>query len=116
MALKYPGMRQELMGYLRDLSDHEYQRKNWSRTDSLDHAVHFLFDDTPLADDPERTIGFFLHDASEVAAVSAVIAALDAMFAKHGTELQDAEYIALADWNAVIAAARKAHALLSQKP
>ncbi|PIF76585.1 hypothetical protein CLU95_3752 [Variovorax sp. 54] len=119
--ITYPEMRQELIEYLQGLADPQYQRRVWVdqlledgvQHDEFDYAVHFLFDDTALASDPHSTIGWILKDASEADTVTAVVASIEAVFAKHGTKLSDAEYIELPEWHSVVATAATAVACIA---
>ena len=43
--------------------------------DSLDYLVHFLFDDTSLAEDAHSTIGWILESEEEAACVKDLVAA-----------------------------------------
>jgi len=44
--------------------------------------------------------------------VAAVVKALDAIFDTYGVDLADAEYLALPEWKAVVAAARDARKVI----
>ena len=109
--LKYPSMRDELIGYVDALASKEYQASAWvsgggaAEHDELDYAIHFLYDDTSLATNPNKAIGWFLKDEREAEAVKRLIVALDKVFEVHGTDLDDAAYIASHEWNDVVAAA-----------
>jgi hypothetical protein len=93
MILKFPNMREELLGYLNDLLR--------AKTDPawieglFDQAVHFLFDDTPL---PHEALGYYLASNEEVRATQAVVEALDVVLTKYGTTLKDAEYFSKPEW------------------
>jgi hypothetical protein len=107
-------MRQELLDYLRGLSDFDYQRRVWVdgqregsiEHDELNYAVHFLYDDTALAKNPRSTIGVFLYDVAEADAVEMLVSVLDGIFQKYGTNLSDSQYIGLPEWTSVIQAAQ----------
>lgn len=109
-------MREELVDYIKVLSDRQYQEKFWVRQertvdiqhDELDYAIHFLFDDTDLARDPNSTIGFLLKGASEVEVISSLIFIIDDVFNKYGTGLTDEQYMATPEWVDVICAAKMA--------
>lgn len=114
--LRYPNMREELISYLAELADPDLQ-KCWlselAAADGIpasqfDYAVHFLFDDTDLASDPEGCIGWYLYDKGEAVVVSKVTDALDVLFEVHGTNLPDGEYINAPEWPRVMEAAAKA--------
>lgn len=117
--LKYPNMREELIGYVIGLSDTEYQYAAWVKHsrpdvgyDELDYAIHFLYDDTDLANDPNSMIGIILTDKEESAAIANLITALDLVFDKHGTTLKDEEYLSKDEWKNVVIAAEKAKQIL----
>lgn len=109
-------MREELLETLRTLADAEYQRKTWldqnfppgTEHDCFDYAVHFIYDDTSLATDPEDTIGVFLKDENEVQMIKAVVAALERVFDALGMKATDEEYISSREWSDVLKAASRA--------
>lgn len=114
-----PWMRAQFVDLMRGLSDHRYQTENWqvyrgegAPYDESDFAVHFLFDDTELANNPESEIGNILFDQSEVEALSMVVTAIDAVFEKYGLELTYQQYIEKPEWLAVVSAAAKVLPLL----
>lgn len=119
--MKYPEMRQELIGYLLGLSDLRYQRECWVRGecpsgiehDEFDYAVHFFFDDTELSVNAKSLIGFLLADENEAVLIQALCQRIEAIFDKYGTDLSDEEYINCPEWDAVIFAAKKACAVIS---
>lgn len=121
--MKYPEMRKELLDYLEGLSSVSYQQACWIdrvcppgvEYDEFDYAVHFLFDDTSLASEPERLIGYCLRDEEEAEAIKVVCRAIDAVLQKHGSALTDAEYIQVPEWRAVIDGARSALDKLNTK-
>jgi hypothetical protein len=116
IAIQYPNMREELVGYLRSLSDIEYQKRIWVeglseegvQHDELDYAIHYLYDDTNLAENPESTVGVILRNNLEASRIASLISSIDVIFEKYGKCLADAEYMALPEWQAVIAAAQNA--------
>lgn len=115
--IKYPSMREDLIRSLLELSDPEYQRNKWLPENSsngfpesnLDYSVHFLFDDTSLATFPEKCVGWFLKDVGEAKLVFEVTQALNNIFMKYGTELEDREYIQLPEWLDVVQKAKVAY-------
>lgn len=117
--LKYPEMREELIDYLHGLSDREYQYQAWVEGnrpggghDELDYAIHFLYDDTDLANDTESMVGWILTGKDEVNAITNLVNILDALFDKYGTELTDKEYLIKDEWGGVIKAAKFAETIL----
>ncbi|WP_062269771.1 SCO4402 family protein [Endozoicomonas arenosclerae] len=115
--MKYPEMYEELIGYLDDLRNKDYQIAVWVNKnftsdvqfDELDNSIHFLFDDTQLATDPNSCIGWFLKNEIEAELVGILCLELDTIFKKYGTELTDEEYINLPEWKNVLDAADKAY-------
>lgn len=105
--MKYPNMRAELMSYLEDLADVDGRQQGWQTDgEEFDGAVHFIYDDTPLADHPERAVGFFLNNEVEVAAVRRLVEALEVLFEQHGTQRGNAQVGPHAEWAAVKTTAR----------
>lgn len=109
-------MRDELIEYLQGLSDKEYQIKYWVNLDcpegvedSFDLAVHFLFDDTSLSSNPEKTIGVFLKDEKEANSIKVLCDEINAILDKYGTKLPDKEYINCPEWNNVLKLAKIAY-------
>lgn len=118
--LKRPEMRHELLDVLKDLSDPNYQKRAWVdrefppgvRYDELDYKVHFLFDDTLLAEDPARTIGWILRNEEEAYAIRRLASAIDRAIDAVGKDGSDADYICSDQWPEVVDAAKAARQLL----
>lgn len=116
----YPYMRLDLREYANSLRDQAHQKRVWieqkpsQKQDSFTDVVHFFYDDTPLARDPEKCVGFFLRDASEVAAVKALTSAVDALFMEFGTEQPDEAYIRAPKWAQVVSRAEVLVTLLDR--
>ncbi|WP_426993450.1 SCO4402 family protein [Methylomonas sp. CM2] len=118
--MKYLNLRNELIFYLKGLSDAEYQRSCWINHDyqcgieydEFDLAVHFLFDDTTLSSESESWIGLCLKNKEEAFKVKRVCDAIEVIFEKYGTLLSDREYVALPEWEIVLSAAMDAHKCL----
>lgn len=108
--LECPEMRAELIDTMQVLSNREYQIEAWVhqrfppgiQEDNLDYAVHFLFDDTPLARSPESCIGVYVKDAREAELIFAVTQAMANILSKYGTSLSDRQYIDTPEWNEVV--------------
>ena len=121
--VKYPKMREELLETLRSLADREYQHKVWLERDyppgiecdSFDDAVHFLYDDTVLAENPDAAIGVILEDKKEARLMSAVCQAIDLVFEALGTGVGDEEYIKSSEWTWVVEAALRALEVMESK-
>lgn len=114
--VKYPKMREELLETLRSLADREYQHKVWLEgdyppeieCDTFDEVVHFLYDDTVLAENPDAAIGVIIENEKEARLMSAVCQAIDLVFEVLGTGVSDEEYIKSAEWTMVVEGALKA--------
>lgn len=105
------------MAHLEDLADVDGRQEGWqSNGEEFDGAVHFIYDDTPMADDPERAVGFFLANEAEVAAVRRLVGALEVLFEQHGTRRGNAQVGRHAEWAAVKTAARELLELLRASP
>ena len=120
--LKFPGMREELISYLSGLSDLDYQYRAWVERsspgldyDELNYTVHFLYDDTGLAENASDWIGLVLKDEKEARSVANVVSALDVIFDKYGTELSDKEYLEKKEWLWVVSASKDALSSLLSK-
>jgi hypothetical protein len=118
--LKHPWMRLQLISCLESLKDKGYQIAAWvnqglpeGKADWLDISVHFLFDDTQLAENPISCIGWFLKNEDEAELIGKLCRELDEIFNKYGTELTDAEYISLQEWDRVLVAADKAYCFMT---
>lgn len=120
--IKYAKMREEFIGHVNALSDKQYQENSWVNSvtnedvihDEMDYAIHFIYDDTCLADDPMRAIGWFLVDESEANCSRELIAALNTVFDKYGTKEDDAFYINSPEWELVLNCAKKLKELLAR--
>ena len=83
--VQYPSLRAKLLESLRSLADREYQQRVWVNHnyphgvlyDSFDEAVHFLFDDTILAENPDAAIGVILEDEKEARLIAGVCTAIE---------------------------------------
>ncbi|NJO17541.1 MAG: hypothetical protein HC877_17930 [Thioploca sp.] len=113
--IRFPHLRQELIETLQTLADSEYQQQAWvernvpkGMEDSFDIAIHFLYDDTHLADNPEITVGLILEKSEEVPLIKALIEALDHVFEALGLEATDEEYINCPQWEQVLRTAKVA--------
>jgi hypothetical protein len=124
--IQFPQMRRELIEVLSSLSDRDYQERVWvahklpiGRTpetfyDSFDLAVHFLFDDTRLGDDPQSTIGSILINESEAEAIKKLIGKIDQVIKVVGKNADDKKYIDSKGWSEVVSAAKTALDLIAR--
>ena len=78
-------MRLQLIWCIRMLADKQYQQKVWFEQqppglnyyDSIDDVIHCLFDDTPIVEAPDDTIGYILKSQDEAKAMSLVGKAIE---------------------------------------
>ena len=112
--LTFPEMRTELIEYLQGLSDEKYQRIAWvehsleGKYDEFDLAVHFLYDDTKLSDNPDLYIGDILLNKDESDSIKCLAREIDIIFERYGLTLSDEEYISKPEWKNVVAKAKEA--------
>ena len=122
VSLQYPEMRRDLAAYTDSLRDDEYQRRVWLRRemgpqqDSFGDVVHFFYDDTKLADDPEACVGVFLHDGAEADAVKNLTCAIDAVFDEVGADADDDAYLRAREWPQVVQMAHQLANVLVRHP
>ncbi len=111
--VQYSKMRDDLLETLCSLADREYQQTAWVEHnyppgilyDSFDEAVHFLYDDTILAENPDAAIGVIIQDEKEARLIEAVCSAINQVFEASGTQASDQEYINSSKWTDVVEAA-----------
>ena len=117
----YPYMRLDLREYADSLRDEAHQKRVWiehlpsEKQDNFTDVIHFFYDDTTLAAHPDKCVGLFLWDASEVAAVRALTSAVDALFAEFGTEQPDEAYLRAPEWSQVVSRAKELVMLLDRE-
>ncbi len=117
--MKYMWMRLQLTNTLYDLSNKTYQINAWVKQDfpegveydCFDEPVHFLFDDSGLGSEPEKSIGQVIY-ADELDNIKAVTSSIDSILKKYGTFLSDEEYINKPEWQGVLDAAKSAYTLV----
>jgi hypothetical protein len=119
--VEFPGMRRELILYIRDLADKEMQRNKWADHrfphpfwNNLSYSVHALFDDADYRkDDPDPImIDVTLRDKAEVKVVRNLISVLDNALNKIGIEQPDSAYLNSPLWDDVVEAAKHAYEVL----
>ena len=110
IEIKYPSMREELVGHMVELSSLERQFRHWGGggVSRLDCAVHFLFDDTKLGIDPIACIGWFLYDNCEAQALGRVVESINKLFQLYGVDMPDRAYLATPEWRDVVESSCKA--------
>jgi len=110
--LKYPNMRAELVEYIDALVDNSSQKESQKKTGGsiygdMDHVVHFLYDDTCLAENPSKALGWFIKNEEEIEAINKLIASFELVFEKYGTKSEDEAYLKTKEWNCVVENAKK---------
>lgn len=112
-------MRADLRAFTESLADEACQNQVWierrpsAACDTFTDVVHFFYDDTKLAADPDQCVGWFLR-AGEAGAVRALTSALDALFEELGTEQPDEAYLRAPGWPRVVQRAKELAALLDR--
>lgn len=81
----------------------------------MDYTIHFLYDDTYIAENPELIIGDILYDRHEAQTITAILDAFEKIFGKYGLNMSDAAYIATPEWAEVVGLAKAALALLNRR-
>lgn len=118
--VKYPDMRRMLIENIHILSDRQHQQRVWVQfdidpniVDNFDEVVHFFFDDTTLAEEPDALVGIILKNAEEAQVVKKVTKAIDHLLDTLGKKCPDEEYVSSPEWDAVVQAAREAKAIIT---
>lgn len=123
-GVKYPAMRNEILGALEALSDLEYQQTVWINRqfptptyyDDFDMAIHTLYDDTGLGDDVRSEVGLTLRDEAEARLVQEVLVALEEVFSECGVDSEFEVVRASRNWPKVVSAAAAALTQLRAAP
>lgn len=109
--VKYPEMRSELISYLEaicrlgkpTIADHNPLEQ------ALDIAIHFIYDDTALADDASSTIGWFLSNDNEAELSRKLVASIDCFLEVHGVDSTSFDRFSTKEWGELV---RRSNALL----
>ncbi len=116
IEIEFPWLRFQLIENLKSLSNIEYQDRDWIKRshqdnaafDEMDYIIHFLYDDTELAENPQDYIGKILQNNNEVESLKKLTASLDVIFSKYGFNLDGPDYIRLPEWAQVVESAKTA--------
>ena len=117
--LRYPNIRSDLLLFLEELSDVEYQSNYVISSNTahdkfdIDEIYHFFFDDTDLVINAEGCIGQILFDIDEVKLVSEVTEILKKILEDLGDSGND-EYTSHPYWRNVVDKASLALRKLSE--
>lgn len=114
--VQHARMRANLLDVLNALADPDHQRRVWVERrypqpgyyDDLDTNVSFLYDDSDIAEDPHRNIGYALRNEAEARAIENLHKVLGPLYDSLPADANDADVIAMPEWQAVVAAARQA--------
>jgi hypothetical protein len=108
--------REVLLDQLRRLADLDYQYNAWVKGkfppgieyDDIAEVVHFFFDDTGLADEPESAIGHLLVDENELQAVKRLVSKLDIVIDNYAVEepSEAKSILKSREWKQVVQAAK----------
>lgn len=111
--------RNELVSILAILADLPYQQEIWREgrspkngREDFDIAMHFLLDDTVLAENPTAEVGHILKNEAEAEIVGKVTQPLLALFKEIGGTHPPHVYVNHPKWLAIVEAAKKAYAVL----
>ncbi len=116
MKILYPSMRDEIIQFVREFADIDFQRRVWMHggielgheRSTLDGAVHYFFDDASIAADPFGQIGLCLTSEAEANAIQRILKRLDDLLSEVGKNASDMECIQHPQWQGVVEAAKTA--------
>ena len=95
-----------------------YQKRFWvdkqpsKYIEGLDEEIHTLYDDTDVVRDSYGQIGIVLRNEQEAEAIQALDRVLGPLYDSLPYRIDHAQVLAMPEWSRVIAAARKALAVL----
>ena len=120
LRLKFPAIRSDVIGALKDLGDPEYQARYWVRHEQpddgslmgIEYILDTLFNNYRLEHDPEGWIGTIYYDRQELEAVQKALSILRAFFDTAGWYEEEEVYINHPQWEFVTRECRKAANLL----
>ncbi|RYE14545.1 MAG: hypothetical protein EOP34_06270 [Rickettsiales bacterium] len=114
--VKMTYMRQSLIASIQELSDREYQKREWLSDSngykfyySLYMVLAFLFNDFSLDENIEVQIGNIIRNKEEAEVISKVIIALDRIIDEVGEKQPDAAYWESELWRDVVYKAKVAY-------
>ena len=122
--VSFPFMRHELQYAVRALADEEFQTSAWvdevTPSDqffyTFDSAFHGLMDDSIVADEEAAAIGTVLANEQELASVEELIEAARRLVSEIGPSGTFADARSSNSWADVVAAAKRARAVLGDPP
>ena len=105
--------RESLIRQLELLTSYDIDRVAPLQPEMLDIIIHFLFDDTRIADNTEGVIGIILVDAEEARAITALLEALQHLMDEF--DLDDPQsYPGSTEWKHVLTTAQIALNMLKK--
>lgn len=105
-AVLYPHMRRDLAAYLTAIIFAPKDSPEKCRED-LHYLVHFLFDDTSLAENPSGLLSWVLESEDEVLNVSGLVDAMNNFLASFPEEVTPSQAFESSLWLAVISRAKE---------
>lgn len=108
--LRFPSLRAELLEYLADLAADDRLKK----PDDLDFVVHFLFDDTDLADPGRSTVGLVLFSEEERQSLLSLTQVIGVLVDELG-DATTAKYVERPVWHQIRRLARSSLDLLTTR-
>ncbi|MGH3387648.1 MAG: SCO4402 family protein [Actinomadura sp.] len=114
--IEHPEMRSYVLDVLNALADPDYQRRVWVERqyphsgfyDDLDTNIHLLYDDSDIAENPRRNIGFALRNEEEARAIERLNEVLSPLYDSLPADVDHAALLAMPEWRAVVNAAQEA--------
>jgi hypothetical protein len=111
-----PQKRSEMFHYLQALANPDYQERVWVNGDyypeighdGFGYVVTFFFEDTMLAEAPEKNVGTILESVEEAHLIRQVCSAILQVVRVVGDEQPDVEYISHPEWQVVVESASEA--------
>jgi len=114
--------RNALIEYLSNLANREYQEQVWINRmmpqgveyDDISEVIHFLYDDTRIAAEPNEMVGVYFRDSRELEAMKTLIMQLDVALENIDIiHTPVREFIDNENWTNVIHAAQNALAVFN---
>lgn len=121
IKIDFPEMREELIECIKGLSDLEYQKKYWGKIhttnpnvyDDFNQTIHFLYDDSNIAEDPDSWIGLILISQEESSLIKTLNTHIECLFKSYGTKLSDEDYMNKPEWKNIISTSLKLYFALT---
>lgn len=123
IKIDFPEMREELIEYIKELSDLEYQKRYWGKVNptspnfynDFNQTIHFLYDDSNIAEDPDSWIGLVLISQEESSLIKTLHNRIECLFKSYGTKLSDEDYMNTLEWKNIISISLKLYIALTAR-